>query len=64
MKELEREEPREVNVRKVLAKLGPATEKAAEGAEGPNQEKLRELAKGLTEAGQGHEAEAEEEAEA
>ncbi|MDT7935019.1 MAG: hypothetical protein RQ833_10530 [Sphingomonadaceae bacterium] len=64
VKELERDEPREVNVRRILAKLGPATEKAAEGAEGVNQDKLRELAKALTEAGQGHDAEAEDDADA
>lgn len=63
-KELERDEPRDEAVRKILAKLGPATEKSAEGAEGASQQKLRDLGKALTEQGQGHEAEAEEEEDA
>lgn len=63
-KELERDEPREDAVRKTLAKLGQATEKLADQAEGANVEKLKEIGRALTEQAQGHEADAEEEEDA
>ena len=59
-RELEREQPREENVLKLVGKLGAATTKLADQAEAANQQKLRELGEGLTNAAGQHADAAEE----
>lgn len=53
-RELGREEPRDENLRRVLARLGDATVKAAERVEGGNGDKLRDLGEALRAEAKGH----------
>lgn len=52
--ELERPQPREQNVLKLVHKLGEATVKSADEASGSNAEKLRALGEALANAGNEH----------
>lgn len=56
-RELERDQPRDESIRKIVARLGEATVKAADRLEGGNADKLRDLGSALTEQAKGHAAE-------
>ena len=58
--ELSRETPREKNVLNLCHKLGAATTKAADKAQGTNAEKLKAIGEALTNAGAAHAGEEEE----
>ncbi len=62
--ELARETPREANVLKIVGKLGGATTRLADKAEGTNGDKLRALGEALTGAGHPHDDEGADEAQA